>query len=138
MKPETVNLFTTTPNLENYLNIANLIKDLANLFCELNLLHPFREGNGRTLCFFFEEMLFVLGDEIQGSYFPTALDRCKYCWRLSGSQSLDYDFYVSGKSSLVISMVIFQSILSTGLFLELRSGCLLVTTSFSSKIVLHS
>ncbi|MCL1080352.1 Fic family protein [Parashewanella spongiae] len=31
------------------------------VFCELNLLHPFREGNGRTLRFFFEELLYLLG-----------------------------------------------------------------------------
>ncbi|HGN1204154.1 TPA: Fic family protein [Providencia rettgeri] len=41
------------------------MKDLAHFFCELNLLHPFREGNERTLGFFFEETLFVLGYEIQ-------------------------------------------------------------------------
>ncbi|MGR5558857.1 Fic family protein [Vibrio fortis] len=28
--------------------MPDLIQELANLFCELNLLHPFREGNGRT------------------------------------------------------------------------------------------
>lgn len=98
IEPEAIKLFNTIPNLECHSNLTDLIKNLAHLFCELNLLHPFREGNGRTLRFFFEEMLFVLGDEIQGSYFPTALDRCKCCWRLSGSQSLDYDFYVGGKS----------------------------------------
>ncbi|MFA0288635.1 cell filamentation protein Fic, partial [Vibrio sp. 10N.222.45.F7] len=28
-------------------------------------LHPFREGNGRTLRFFFEELVFVLGYTIE-------------------------------------------------------------------------
>jgi cell filamentation protein len=37
---------------------------VADLFCELNLLHPFREGNGRVLRFFFEELLFTLGYDV--------------------------------------------------------------------------
>ena len=37
---------------------------MADLFCELNLLHPFREGNGRVLRFFFEEMLYTLGYDV--------------------------------------------------------------------------
>ncbi|EOW0440666.1 Fic/DOC family protein [Providencia rettgeri] len=65
IEPEAIKLFNTIPNLECHSNLTDLIKDLAHLFCELNLLHPFREGNGRTLRFFFEEMLFVLGYEIQ-------------------------------------------------------------------------
>jgi len=31
-----------------------LITEIADIFCELNIIHPFREGNGRTLRFFFE------------------------------------------------------------------------------------
>ncbi|HEM8293742.1 Fic/DOC family protein [Providencia vermicola] len=65
IEPEAKKLFDTIPKLEDHLNVADLIKDLAHLFCELNLLHPFREGNGRTLRFFFEEMLFVLGYDIK-------------------------------------------------------------------------
>ncbi|WIE10434.1 Fic/DOC family protein [Providencia rettgeri] len=65
IEPEAIKLFNTIPNLEYYSNLTDLIKDLAHLFCELNLLDPFREGNERTLRFFFEEMLFVLGYEIQ-------------------------------------------------------------------------
>lgn len=64
IEPEAIKLFNNIPQLANHTNFTDLIKDLANLFCELNLLHPFREGNGRTLRFFFEEMLFVLGYEI--------------------------------------------------------------------------
>ena len=30
----------------------------------MNLLHPFREGNGRVQRFFFEELLFTLGCDI--------------------------------------------------------------------------
>lgn len=61
---EEIMLFNNIPQLVNHTYFTDLIKDLANLFCELNLLHLFREGNGRTLRFFFEEMLFVLGYEI--------------------------------------------------------------------------
>ena len=41
-----------------------LIEKVADLFCELNLLHPFREGNGRVLRFFFEEMLYSIGYKV--------------------------------------------------------------------------
>lgn len=64
IEPEAIKLFNNIPQLADNTHLTDLIKDLANLFCELNLLHPFREGNGRTLRFFFEEMLFVLGYEI--------------------------------------------------------------------------
>ncbi|WP_336431400.1 Fic family protein [Providencia alcalifaciens] len=37
------------PQLADHAHLTDLVKDLVNLFCELNLLHPFREGNGRTL-----------------------------------------------------------------------------------------
>ncbi|HHQ2585827.1 TPA: Fic/DOC family protein [Providencia rettgeri] len=64
IEPEAIKLFNNIPQLADHTHLTDLVKDLANLFCELNLLHPFREGNGRTLRFFFEEMLFVLGYEI--------------------------------------------------------------------------
>ena len=41
-----------------------LISKVADLFCEVNLLHPFREGNGRVQRFFFEELLFALGYDV--------------------------------------------------------------------------
>ncbi|EPE2648936.1 Fic family protein [Vibrio furnissii] len=37
----------------------------ADIFCEINVIHPFREGNGRATRFFFEELLFVAGYEIE-------------------------------------------------------------------------
>ncbi|MCF7516560.1 Fic family protein [Pseudoalteromonas sp. L23] len=40
---------------------AELLVQLADIYCELNIIHPFREGNGRTQRFFFEELLFFLG-----------------------------------------------------------------------------
>ena len=64
IEPEVIKHFNNIPQLADYTHLTDLVKDLSNLFCEINLLHPFREGNGRTLRFFFEEMLFVLGYEI--------------------------------------------------------------------------
>ncbi len=32
--------------------------------CEINIIHPFIEGNGRVKRFYFEELLFVLGYDI--------------------------------------------------------------------------
>lgn len=43
---------------------GELVVKVADLFCELNVVHPFREGNGRALRFFFEEMLFATGYSI--------------------------------------------------------------------------
>ncbi|WP_165311060.1 Fic/DOC family protein [Vibrio ziniensis] len=64
IEPEANKLFQTISNLEHASSHEEFIHQLADLFCELNLLHPFREGNGRALRFFFEEMVFILGYEI--------------------------------------------------------------------------
>ncbi|WGV99157.1 Fic family protein [Vibrio sp. YMD68] len=64
IEPEASKLFGIIPSLDN-LALPDLTQELANLFCELNLLHPFREGNGRTLRFFFEELVFILGYTIE-------------------------------------------------------------------------
>ncbi len=61
IEPEAEKLFRTIPTLADYQSRSELITNVSDLFCELNLLHPFREGNGRVLRFFFEEMLFTLG-----------------------------------------------------------------------------
>ncbi|WED24055.1 Fic family protein [Vibrio sp. JC009] len=65
IEPEAEKLFKIIPTLSSVASTTELIENLASLFCELNLLHPFREGNGRTLRFFFEELLFVLGYEVR-------------------------------------------------------------------------
>lgn len=57
-------LFQLIPNLAKIDDQEKLIEEVASLFCEINLLHPFREGNGRVQRFFFEEMLFVLGYDL--------------------------------------------------------------------------
>lgn len=38
-----------------------LIYKLADLYCELNVIHPFREGNGRTQRIFFEHLIAYCG-----------------------------------------------------------------------------
>jgi cell filamentation protein len=63
IEPEAEKLFGSIPELSTQ-PPSNLIPALADLFCELNILHPFREGNGRTLRFFFEELVFLLGFDI--------------------------------------------------------------------------
>jgi cell filamentation protein len=64
IEPEANKLFRTIPTLADCHNHDELIEKLADLFCELNLLHPFREGNGRVLRFFFEEMLYTIGYDV--------------------------------------------------------------------------
>ncbi|MBC3766144.1 Fic/DOC family protein [Neptunicella marina] len=64
IEPEAKKLFSTTPDLFKISSRDRLIKAVADLYCEINLLHPFRDGNGRTQRFFFEELLFTLGYEL--------------------------------------------------------------------------
>lgn len=65
IEPEAVKLFKTVSSLSEHNKTNIFVEKVADLFCELNLLHPFREGNGRVLRFFFEEMLFTLGYEVK-------------------------------------------------------------------------
>lgn len=64
IEPEANKLFRTIPELADCKEHDELIEKVADLFCELNLLHPFREGNGRVLRFFFEEMLYTIGYDV--------------------------------------------------------------------------
>ena len=64
IEPEANKLFRTIPALADCHDSDELIEKVADLFCELNLLHPFREGNGRVLRFFFEELLYTLGYDV--------------------------------------------------------------------------
>lgn len=57
--------FSRIPLLLNINNQEQLVIELADIFCELNIIHPFREGNGRTQRFFFEELCFFLGLNIR-------------------------------------------------------------------------
>jgi cell filamentation protein len=64
IEPEANKQFSAIPNLELMDTEESLISKVADLFCEINLLHPFREGKGRVQRFFFEELLFTLGYDI--------------------------------------------------------------------------
>lgn len=64
IEPEANKLFGAIPKLADCQKHDELIEKVADLFCELNLLHPFREGNGRVLRFFFEEMLYTIGYDV--------------------------------------------------------------------------
>jgi cell filamentation protein len=57
-------LFAKIPSFKEIKHKERMILSLVDLFCELNIVHPFREGNGRVLRFFFEELAFTLGYEI--------------------------------------------------------------------------
>lgn len=61
IEPEANRLLEQVPGLALCSSKSELVVTVADLFCELNLVHPFREGNGRALRFFFEEMLFAAG-----------------------------------------------------------------------------
>lgn len=65
IQPEAKKLFSTIPALINLNNQHDLVTQVADLYCEMNILHPFREGNGRVQRFFFEELLFALGYELR-------------------------------------------------------------------------
>ena len=65
-----------TNNLLNSLQQQNYFQDLeskyfipklADLYCELNVIHPFREGNGRTQRIFFEHLIAYCGYGIDWS-----------------------------------------------------------------------
>lgn len=65
IEPEAEKLFKNIPELKNVSDRDELIEKIADLFCELNLLHPFREGNGRVLRLFFEELLYNIGYDLE-------------------------------------------------------------------------
>lgn len=49
------------------MNFDTLCKTLSEIMTDLNVLHPFREGNGRTIREFTREMAFVCGYEVNFS-----------------------------------------------------------------------
>ena len=56
---------------QNYfqgLESQQLIPKLADLYCELNVIHPFREGYGRTQRIFFEHLIAHCGYGIDWSH----------------------------------------------------------------------
>ncbi|AYA41415.1 Fic family protein [Xenorhabdus nematophila] len=54
-------------------DLVKKMDELGKIICDLNFLHPFREGNGRTLRLFVELFLFNLGIIISWPELPT-------CW----------------------------------------------------------
>ncbi len=50
-------------NLNN-LSIDDFIKRIAHYYCELNIIHPFREGNGRVIRTFLSLLAFNAGKSI--------------------------------------------------------------------------
>lgn len=48
-------------------DLEKFIHQLADLYCELNVIHPFREGNGRTQRIFFEHLIAYCGYGIDWS-----------------------------------------------------------------------
>ncbi|MGD9699605.1 putative adenosine monophosphate-protein transferase Fic [Acinetobacter sp.] len=59
---------------QNYfygLSKQDLIYKIADLYCELNIIHPFREGNGRTQRIFFEHLVAFCGYGIDWSKVPS-------------------------------------------------------------------
>ncbi|QSX34173.1 Fic family protein [Shewanella avicenniae] len=62
--PEAEKLFAQISSLATLSYSSTLFEAVADIYCEINLLHPFREGNGRAQRFFFEEMLFCLGFDV--------------------------------------------------------------------------
>lgn len=61
--PETARLLAHLASLHDFrgLERARLVEQVAELYGELNVVHPFREGNGRTLRLFFEHLILVCG-----------------------------------------------------------------------------
>jgi len=49
------------------LPLDTLCKKLAHYYTGINLLHPFREGNGRAQRIFFEQLIIHAGYDIQWS-----------------------------------------------------------------------
>lgn len=55
----------------NNLDHKNFIYKIADLYCELNVIHPFREGNGRTQRIFFEHLIVFCGYGIDWAKVPS-------------------------------------------------------------------
>lgn len=53
------------------LSKQDLIYEIADLYCDLNVIHPFIEGNGRTLRIFFEHLIAFCGYGIDWSKVPS-------------------------------------------------------------------
>lgn len=63
IEAEANKLFKKLSDQQYFKNLdkSNLIEALADFYCELNVIHPFREGNGRTQRIFFEHLIVYCG-----------------------------------------------------------------------------
>lgn len=63
IEPEAAKIFTKLHNQNYFVDLGKdaLIAHLAALYDDINILHPFREGNGRTQRVFFEHILLNCG-----------------------------------------------------------------------------
>ena len=71
---EQLNILLNQLKRENYLSnlsIIELVERLAYYMAELNVLHPFREGNGRTIREFIRELAFENGYNIDFEKFES-------------------------------------------------------------------
>ena len=61
--PEATRLFANLAAQQNFIGLArlDLVRRTAELYGELNMIHPFRDGNGRTLRLFFDHLILVCG-----------------------------------------------------------------------------
>lgn len=61
--PEASRLLEGLAAKQNFsgLERSDLVRDTAELYGELNMIHPFRDGNGRALRLFFEHLIIVCG-----------------------------------------------------------------------------
>ncbi|KDA94265.1 cell division protein Fic [Pantoea agglomerans Eh318] len=66
----------------------NYMNELGELISDLNMLHPFREGNGRTLRLFIELFLFNLGINISWPTSPERWMKSSICDDKNGFTSL--------------------------------------------------
>ncbi|MEE1318745.1 MAG: Fic family protein [Ruminococcus sp.] len=49
------------------MNFENFIENIVDLYCTLNIIHPFREGNGRTQRIFISQLIRYNGYDINFS-----------------------------------------------------------------------
>ncbi|PCI73116.1 MAG: cell filamentation protein Fic [Gammaproteobacteria bacterium] len=66
---ETIGLLTKLNNENNLIGLSlhHFVESSADFYCELNVIHPFRDGNGRVQRIFFEELAVNAGYEFDWS-----------------------------------------------------------------------
>lgn len=69
IEPEAIKLFTKLNKENNLCELSqtDFVESSADFYCELNVIHPFREGNGRAQRIFFEELAVNAGFEFSWS-----------------------------------------------------------------------